>query len=342
MTREVVDERVPELAVVLIARNQAWNVARLVGSVLASPTAAAAEIVLADSASQDDTALIATELGVRVVPVGPSRRLTAAAGRVAGQVATSSEYILFLDGDMELVNGWLEPALALLRGSPDVAGIAGTVRDLPKDTSRYHAERESASEKHHRVRETPFIGGASLYRRSALEAVGSFDSALYSDEEPEVGLRLRAAGFRLLLDDRPMVVHYSDPPDKLATTYGRWRRNLYLGAGQIVRKHLGTPLLAVWLRERGFWIPPALALLALVIALAVWRAGGGGALALTWTTAMLLAFGGLAWRRRSLSSAAETFLERAFHLDGLLRGLWLYRPTTSDAGATASRHRSAW
>lgn len=350
----------PTLAVVLIARNQVWNVERLVRSVRDEPRCRSADVVLADSASDDGTPRLAQQLGVRVVGLDPGRRLTAAAGRVAGQEATRGDYVLFLDGDMELAAGWLGPAIDYLEAHPEVAGIAGRVLDLPRSWEGPGREEDGAGSTGGAsangagtvgVRASdkvavdpsdpggrsaaggavldpvtvPFVAGASLYRRAALDAVGSFDTALYSDEEPELGLRLRAAGYTLVQERRLMAFHFTDPPDRLLTTFRRWRRNLYLGAGQIVRKHLGRPYLGVWLRERGFFIPPALAFLALLLAVAAWAATGRATLVVAWVVAMVLVVLGLAWRRRSLESAAETILERLFHLDGLVRGFFAYR-----------------
>src|SRR5690625_4465821 len=106
-TQPKVEPGVFDLAVVLIARNQVWNVERLVRSVTSTPEGASAELVLVDSASGDGTPQRARELGVTVLELDGSQRLTAAAGRVAGQEATESDYVLFLDGDMELAPGWL-------------------------------------------------------------------------------------------------------------------------------------------------------------------------------------------------------------------------------------------
>src|SRR5205814_10040498 len=41
-------------------------------------------------------------------------------------------------------------------------------------------------------------GGAALYRRSVLEHVGTFNPYLFSDEEPELYIRIRHAGYQVL------------------------------------------------------------------------------------------------------------------------------------------------
>src|SRR5690606_41864900 len=89
--------------------------------------------------------------------------------------------------------------------------------------------------------------------------------------------------------------------------------------------HDALPIFGVWLRERGCFLPPALAFLALLLAVAAWAATGRATLVVAWVVSMVLVVLGLAWRRRSLESAAETILERFFHLDGLVRGFFAYR-----------------
>lgn len=330
MTRVAAVDRLGrnDLAVVLITRNQVWNVRRLVRSVRELTTGTSVDLVLVDSASDDGTVEAALDLGVRVVELDGASRLTAAAGRLAGQRVTSSDYLLFLDGDMELVPGWLEWALATMRSDMRVAGIAGRVVDLPipvpgRPDDLWNGAVEAGA-KHVERFYARYLGGAALYRRSALNEVGSFDAALFSEEEPELSLRLRGAGYKLLKTSLPMVLHYTAARESPTTTYGRWRRNLYMGVGQVVRKHLGHPILFTWIRERGLWIAPALALLAMVAAFGAWLATSSPKWILAWVVTASAVFGGLAWRRRSAVSAAHTFLKRLVHLDGLVRGFFLY------------------
>lgn len=331
----------PELAVVLIARNQVWNVERLVRSVRENTVDVDARIVFVDSASTDGTPELAEEFGVRVIRLDGSQRLTAAAGRLAGQRATTSEYILFLDGDMELVDGWLEQGLSALRADTRLAGVAGEVIDLPlPDAGGTQGSGLGAPEwAEQRVRLTavPFVGGASLYRRSTLNEVGSFDVGLYSEEEPELALRLRMAGYNLMMTSMPMVLHYTAPEELLSTIIARWRRNLYLGAGQVVRKHAGRPAtLLFWLRMRGFWIAPLLAILIMVSAGLIWMFTGRVFWFLLLACCFVLMFVLLAVRRKSLVSAAHTFLKRLVILDGFLRGMFLY-PVKDHTGLKGSR-----
>ncbi len=73
-----------------------------------------------------------------------------------------------------------------------------------------------------------------------LDEVGPFNPHFYSDEEPELCVRIRRRGYRIVETDYPAVCHYTEPHEALSTLFARWRRRLYLGPGQILRYHLGS------------------------------------------------------------------------------------------------------
>ena len=118
-----------ELSVILITRNQAWNVDRLVGWVLRE--APDAEVVLVDSLSDDDTvAPRAASHPIRVLRFREGWTLAPPAGRYVGTHHVSGDAILFLDGDMDLCPGWLAEALDTLHRFPDVAAVTGEIIDV--------------------------------------------------------------------------------------------------------------------------------------------------------------------------------------------------------------------
>lgn len=120
------------LDIVIITKDQGWNVRRLIESVLRETDGrAGAEIILVDSASSDDTVDIASDYPIRVIRLSKRQRLTAAAGRHAGLSQTNGDVVLFLDGDMELRRGWIDAALDLFARRPDIAVVSGDVVDQP-------------------------------------------------------------------------------------------------------------------------------------------------------------------------------------------------------------------
>jgi glycosyltransferase involved in cell wall biosynthesis len=320
-----------ELSVVLISKNQEWNIARLVESVLReTEPLPGREIVLVDSASTDRTTEIATRYPIAVLKLCPEQRMTAAAGRYVGYTQTTGDLVLFLDGDMELCDGWLDQALGVMDSRSDVAMVCGRVIDRPKP-AQAPSERiiEPLPADDAGIINVTHGGGAAMYRRLVLERVGTFNPYLYSDEEPELCLRIRHAGYRILRLPRPIVFHYSFSAEALSTLLGRRSRNLWLGFGQNIRYFFGSPLLWPYLRERGWAVAPALMLFIGVIAAVASGLTGQWVWLSLWSAFVTMLTIGIAIRKRSLNRALFTLFQRLLILDGTVRGLLLkpYDPT---------------
>ena len=312
------------LSVVLISKDQEWNIARLVESVLRETAQfPAREIVLVDSASTDRTREIAARYPIAVLKLRPEQRLTAAAGRYVGIKRTTGDLVLFLDGDMELCEGWLDQALGVMHSRSDVAVVCGRVIDGPKVLHTPAVEHPEASGTDAAGVDVPHGGGAAMYRRSVLERVGTFNPYLYSDEEPELCLRIRHAGYRVFRLHRPIAFHYSAPAHALSTLLGRRSRNLWLGYGQNLRYFFGSPLLWPYLRERGWAVVPALTLCSGVVATAAsGLTGQWGWLAL-WGASVTVLATAIVIRKRSLMRALFSLFGRLLILEGTVRGLLL-------------------
>ena len=300
---------------VLITRNQEWNVARLVQSVLReADTTGGADVVLVDSNSNDRTAEIAASYPVRVLRLRGDQPLSPAAGRYVGFHEVTGDSVLFLDGDMELCAGWLGPALAAMRAEPDIGGLTGPLLEGPLGTAVEPPNRAAEP------RELRHSGGAVLHRRSALARVGPFNPYLRSDEEPELCLRLRHAGFRIVELPDPIARHYSELDTRLPTLFKRWRRGLYLGAGQSIRHQLHGPLLWPYVRERGFGLVPGAALLSGAAAILVARVTGQRSLQRAWLALVGTLLAADAYRKRSSARTLHSLVLRLLILEGTIRG----------------------
>jgi cellulose synthase/poly-beta-1,6-N-acetylglucosamine synthase-like glycosyltransferase len=315
-----------ELSIVLISKNQAWNITRLIESVLQATAAILTkEIMLVDAASTDETAELAGRYPISVLRLRPGP-LTPAAGRYIGYKRTQGEFVLFLDGDMELLQGWLRDALRAMRGSPQ-AGVmmSSRVIDLlpPAANEKTSPPEIVCTSAPKEVSYVSFVaGGAALYRRSVLEQVGTFNPHLKSDEEPELCLRIRHAGYRVLLLDYPIVRHYTIAQDTMSGLLGRRRRRFLMGVGQCVRYHMGTKLLWPYIRERGMWSLVAAMCLAAGVGAFLWSLITRDVLWMgLWTLLLVLLFAGAAWRKRSLRRATLSVFHRLLMVEGLFRGL---------------------
>lgn len=309
-----------QLTVILISKNQAWNIARLIQSVIKETEfIASREIMLVDSASTDKTVEIASEYPIRILQLSAEQFLCPSAGRYIGYQNTTGEFVLFLDGDNELYPQWLEMAMGLLAEHDDIAGITGDCIVLPEDGT----DRDKPSELEKVVHEFKAVkqtGGEALFRRSVLDEVGTFNPFLYSDEEPDLALRIRGAGYRLVKTTYPISYDYTPDDDLISTKIKRWRRNLYLGAGQNLRYRLGSGELWLYIKERGFGIVPLFGLGAGLL-LFLWFLLSGQIIWFgVWVMAIVLLIAADALRKGSLYQALVSFVHRLVVADGTLRG----------------------
>jgi len=207
-----------DLAVVVIGRNEGKRLVRSLEAVGALGLPA----VYVDSGSSDGSPERARQAGFSVVELDPARPFTAGRGRNEGLAFLLGrhprlEAVQFVDGDCELVPGWIEAGLAGLRSDGRIAAICGRVRELDVRASIYN--RLCDMEWDAPAGETRTCGGNVLLRVSAFQEVGGFRPGFIAGEEPELCLRLRAAGWRILRSDREMVRH-----DAAMTRFSQWWR----------------------------------------------------------------------------------------------------------------------
>ena len=85
------------------------------------------KIIVADSLSTDNTQQLAIDKGVTVVSLTDPGDRCCGVGHQLGYLYSEGEYLLLMDGDMELEEGFVDQAVAFLQAEPEYAGVAGTV-----------------------------------------------------------------------------------------------------------------------------------------------------------------------------------------------------------------------
>ena len=193
------------LAVVIIGRNEGARLIRGLASV-----AAADRVVYVDSGSTDGSQQAAQEAGAEVVALDMSQPFTAARARNAGLErlrlhGMRPELVQFMDGDCELQPGWLPSARAFLAAHPEVGVVFGRRRERFPDATMYN--RMCDWEWNVPLGEQRACGGDALMRLTALDEVGGYNPALIAGEEPEMCVRLRAAGWKIWRIDTEMTLH---------------------------------------------------------------------------------------------------------------------------------------
>jgi N-acetylglucosaminyl-diphospho-decaprenol L-rhamnosyltransferase len=179
-----------------------------------------ADVVLVDNGSSDASVELARQElpDVNVVDLGENLGFGRAINRAVGE--RQSDPVILLNNDAVPEPRFVEALLdGLGAGADSVAGVllqerapelidsAGVVADRTLMGFDYlygepHAAAETA------VDPLGPTGGAALYRRSALEAVGGFDERIFLYyEDLDLALRMAAAGKRCRLAPEARAVH---------------------------------------------------------------------------------------------------------------------------------------
>jgi GT2 family glycosyltransferase len=236
------------------------------------------ELILFDDGSTDATGTIAARAGGRILrnhrtPLGPAH------GRNKGAAVATGELLFFVDADVVIAPTALDLLIrALIDG--DAAAAFGSYDDRPPSRRlsslymnlRHHFMHQGGSRN-----ASTFWAGIGLVRREVFEAMEGFDARLFatsSIEDVEFGMRLVAAGHRVLLVPEAQGTHLK------AWTLGQvWRTDIFRRAvpwsrliadGQVVGADLNVApgerrnaVLAMALVPAAvlpfFWLPLALA-----------------------------------------------------------------------------------
>lgn len=180
------------------------------------------DVVYVDSGSTDNSVSMAQSLGVRVVELDLSIPFTAARARNEGfdyllKINPEIKFVQFVDGDCEIVPGWLEKAEAKISSSSKLAVVCGRRRERFPDRSIYNLLCDI--EWNTPVGEAKACGGDAMIKVQAFKQVEGFNSSLIAGEESELCLRLRGEGWKILRMDLEMTLH-----DAQITRFSQWWR----------------------------------------------------------------------------------------------------------------------
>jgi hypothetical protein len=203
-----------------------WNGRELLDGALSSLEAQRFRdfaVVVVDNGSTDGTAAWLAEHrpAVEVVALPENRGFAGAVN--AGIGRARGEYVALLNNDMEPAPDWLGELVAALDAAPNAGSAASKLRMMREpgvldgagdlvtwygatwrrghgepDRGQYDAPGEIAGP----------CAGAALYRRAALEEVGSFDERFFAYlEDADWALRAQLAGWRCLWVPSAVALH---------------------------------------------------------------------------------------------------------------------------------------
>ncbi|MCB1182335.1 glycosyltransferase [bacterium] len=222
----------PDVSIVMPVFNKLDLTKVCIASLHDVPVGPSFEIIVVDNGSSDGTGpwLAGQEAAGRLRRIDNPENLGFSQGCNLGAAAARGRYILFLNNDMEVLPGWLEPLVTCLDQDPDV-GIVGSLLIFADHT----VQHAGVAMIHTQAARGPTMGGTHLCYKAALDfpgarknqlmqcvtgacllirpevftAVGGFDEGYWNGNE-DVDLCLKAGelGWRVVYMSDSVVYHY--------------------------------------------------------------------------------------------------------------------------------------
>lgn len=275
----------PKVSVVTVSYNTREDLLRSLACL--ETVALPLETIVVDNASSDGSAEAARRRfpAARVIENPENLGFSRANNR--GLREARAPYVLLLNSDAEVRPGAVETLAALLDGRSEV-GIVGP-RTLSTDgtvqvcfgpaltplgewrqrrlvrgvRARRPAALARAEQLGRSEHEPVWVSGACMMaRRAALEAVGGFDEGFFLyEEDVDLCVRVRAAGWRILYAPRAEIVHHlgrsiESSPSRARIEYHRshvryYRKHNGPVLTALLRAHILARALAGWLGALG-------------------------------------------------------------------------------------------
>ncbi len=234
-----------------------WNgesmLRQFLPSVIKNTTGTDTEIVVADNGSTDNSLAVLKEFPtVRVLTF--DRNYGFAEGYNRALKETEARYVVLLNSDVEVTEGWLESLLAFMEEHEDYAACQPKILSYKQKTHFEHAgaaggyidrygypycrgrilnNTEEDKGQYDTVADVFWASGACmLVRRETYESCGGLDAAFFAHmEEIDLCWRMNCRGWRLACVPKSVVYHvgggaldYSNP----RKTYLNFRNNLLM------------------------------------------------------------------------------------------------------------------
>ncbi len=263
----------PDVSVIIVTFNGCDHVRRCLASVYEHTRDWPFDVVVVDNASSDGTPDMVQREFPQVRLVRRSRNSGFAAGVNEGIALSSSNAVLILNPDAELIGDVLPPMLSYLEQHPDVGLLAPKLLDsagtvqlscrafpgygtalfnryslLTRLFPRNHASSNYLMTQfdHSAIADVDWVSGAAwLLPRSTIDRVGTLDEGYFwSIEDVDYCQRIHRAGLRVVYFPDVSVVHRiggssSSAPSRaiIARHRGMWRYyTMYLRPENIVAR----------------------------------------------------------------------------------------------------------
>ena len=212
------------------------------------------EIIVADNGSTDDSLKVLREEfpGVKTIVLDKNYGFAEGYNRAIDQV--DSDYVVLLNSDVEVTDGWLDTLLTYMDAHPEVAAVQPKIRSWLDKSSFEHAGAaggylnalgypycrgrnfrgvEQDNGQYDSIVEVDWTSGACMCVRTKIyKEVGGLDAAFFAHmEEIDLCWRIRRAEWKLMCVPQAVVYHLGGGAlsyDNHRKTYLNFRNNLLM------------------------------------------------------------------------------------------------------------------
>jgi glycosyltransferase involved in cell wall biosynthesis len=197
----------PELSIIIPVHNGAGTLRACLEALLRAP-GPTRELIVVDDGSRDDSAAIATSMGVRTIRRPHNGGDSAA--RNSGEKEATGPVLVFVDSDVVIQPDTLQRISTFMSENPSYSAVFGSYDAMPGDpgfVSQYRNLLHHFTHQHGKCEAETFWTGLGAVRRSAFQRIGGFRPGCRAVADIAFGLDLSDAGFRIRLDRDLLCKH---------------------------------------------------------------------------------------------------------------------------------------
>lgn len=237
------------ISIVIIGKDEARNLPKLYASL--NGLEVEHELIYVDSASSDNSVEISMPICDEVIELAPSEQLCASAGRFEGTKEAKYDWILYLDGDMELESDFVVflNQREFLHKEKNIAGYIGyytyVYSDGSEDSNRLLQEKE---------KRVSHFGGAIFLEKSVVLRAGNWNPSVVANEEIDLYVRIQELGYQVYGLDKKMVRHQAKKISNLHTLLSLIYplNRTYYGYGQVLVSQYLHGTLGCFIKEKPY------------------------------------------------------------------------------------------
>lgn len=225
------------ISFIIIGKNEGERLEKSISSVLnviELDNIKDSEIIYVDSKSSDDSLSIAMSMGVRTFLI--TGECNAAIARNIGAKESKGNILFFLDGDMEILPGFLQNIIN--EGNMTYPFVSGIFDDIVynQEWKYQHTSRRIKLNEGDKDLIEYTTGGLFIIEKALWEKVNGMDSIFTKSQDYDLGLRLAKLGIPLHRKAILLAKHHT------VSYYRRkWDPSIKKYASLILRKHFFNP-----------------------------------------------------------------------------------------------------